>query len=127
MGYNNKIFNEGTGASEVMAYLKGCEEVEYSATLNEFHINQLLAMISNMQDTIDKQKEELKNKSRRDDSIDALFFGYNALRKTDTTVNGSRIDTVIDGIKDRIEMVTIKDNEIFISCYGNPNPPTPKS
>lgn len=131
MGYNKKIFYDGTGASEVMAYLKSCEEVEYFATLNKFHINQLLSMISNMQDTIDKQREKLNNKSRRDDSVDVLCYANEALRTLSfgvyESVNDYQLCTVIDMIKDRIETVTVKDNEIVIKCSENHNPPTIKS
>lgn len=44
----------------------------------------------------------------------------------DTADNDCRLSTVIDRIKDRIETVTVKDKEIIIYCYENPNPPTPK-
>lgn len=131
MGYNKKIFYDGTGASEVMAYLKGCQAVEDSATLNKFHIDQLLSMVSDMQDTIDKQREKLKNKSRHNDCIDAFLYANEALRRlpfgVDASVNDYQLCTVINSIKNRIETVTVKDNEIVIKCSENNNPPIIKS
>lgn len=146
MKYNKKIFFDGTGASETMARLRESQVFDNTVTLNQFHIEQLLSMISNMQDIIDKDKQEIKLlvdalDRRKYDRIHAMCYasealrtlpplepveGPDVLRKIFTEASDTR-EKIIGKPLNKINAIKIKNGEIIIQFADNPNPPTLKT